>query len=201
MVQGFENFGGGGFVNFGKTSNFPNMLSNFNNKDIYNINLDIDTNKYKKEEEDKDKKENIDDKKSIRESTDSHKKGFMDNIEEELGIESSVNKTPYGSKVDFTEQSQKDSKVNSKKNEIKNEEKEVEEEEEKYEDKNEINDAKKDEGNEAQKKDAMEENLKAHGKKHLDENNNNIQKEEIQNEGPIEEQINSNVENSRSKIE
>ena len=199
MFQSFENFGGGGFGNLGKTANFPNMLSNFNNKDIYNINLDIDTNKYKKEDEDKDKKENIEDKKSIRESTDSHKKGFMDNIEEELGIESSVNKTPYGSKVDFTEQSQKDSKVNNKRNEIKNEEKEVEEEE--YENQNEINEIKQDEGNEAQKKDAMEEYLKAHGKKHLEENNNNIQKEEIQNEGPIEEQINSNFENSRSKIE
>ena len=65
MFQSFENFGGGGFGNLGKTANFPNMLSNFNNKDIYNINLDIDTNKYKKEDEEKDKKENIEDKKSI----------------------------------------------------------------------------------------------------------------------------------------
>ena len=193
-----NSMGGGGFGNLGNTANFPNMLNTFNNKDIYNINLDLDTNKYKKDEEEKKaKKENAEDKKSVRESTDSQKKGFMDNIEEELGIESSVNKTPYGSKIDFTEQSQKDSKNNKKKNEIKEEENE---EEENKSEKNEIPEL-KEEKNEAQKKDAMEEYLKRQKNKNFGLSNNNNQIEEIRNEGQIEEQINSNLENSRSKIE
>ena len=181
----FDNFGnsmgGGGFGNFGKTAQFGNMLGPFSNtgglgNDIYNINLDFDKDKYK--EEDKKKKEIGEDKKIIRESTESKNENkFMKDIEDEIGLESSVNKTPYGSKIDFTEQSQKNSKIlkddNKDKNKIKedSEEKEKDKEEEleveeEIEDKKnqiaELKEKEKEKESQEEKQKKMEEYMKAH---------------------------------------
>jgi hypothetical protein len=135
-----NSMGGGGFgnMNFGKTAQFGNMLGPFNNtgvgKDIYNIDINnIDLDKYK--DEYKNKKESNEDKKSIRESTES-KKGnkFIDQLGDEFG-DSSINKN---SKIDNTEQSGRGSKmIKEGKQQIKEskDENEIEEEE-----KDEIND-------------------------------------------------------------
>ena len=232
----FDNFGnsmgGGGFGNFGKTAQLGNMLGPFNNtggfgNDIYNIDLNYNKDKYKdenKNKKDKDK-DNTEDKKSRRESTDSKNDNkFMKDIEDEMGLESSVNKTPYGSRVDFTEQSQKNSKVNKDKNnkKIKEESEEREKDDEfdmkDIDDTNEINNAKKDNDNnnnindninenEDDKQKRMEEYMKSHqpkidwGQSNNNIDNNKNENDVINNDEVIEEQINSNIENSRSKIE
>ena len=110
----FGNFGntGADFGNFGKTGQVSNMLGPFGNtgaigNDIYGINLDIDTDKYKDEKKASIKKEEKNNKGSKK------KKGaFLDQLEDELG-DSSINKN--SSKVDNTEQSQKNSRIKSNK--------------------------------------------------------------------------------------
>ena len=149
----------------------------------------------------------------------------MKDIEDEMGLESSVNKTPYDSKIDFTEQSQKNSKVNKDNNNKKiNEELEEREKDDEIDDinekknvnkenENEINNNKNENlnENEEDKQKKMEEYMKSHQPK-IDwgQNNNNLnsnknenenENEVINNDEVIEEQINSNIENSRSKIE
>ena len=137
----FGNFGntGANLGNFGQTAQVSNMIGPFANtggigNDIYNINLDLDTDKYKDEKKE-DKKIIKEDSKKNKKDKKKKKNDFLDQIEDELG-DSSLNKTPYGSKIDFTDQSQK---ISKSKNKIL-EEKE-EEEEEKEEEKNEENES------------------------------------------------------------
>ena len=218
MLNNFGNsMGGGGFGNFGNTGQLGNMVGPFNNagfgNDIYNINLDFDKDKYKDEDKKKKEKENVEEKKSFRESTESKKENkFMKDIEDEIGLESSMNKTPYGSKIDFTEQSQKGSKVNKEeKGKAKKESEEIEKEEVQDEEK-EIEDDKnnaivKENDNEdaEDKQKKMEEYMKSHQPKINWGENKNIKPEnendnDVIKTSVIEEQINSNIENShRSK--
>ena len=212
-----NSMGGGGFgnSNFGKTAQFGNMLGPFNNKggpgnDIYNIdinNIDLDLDKYKNEYK---KNENAEDKKSIRESTES-KKGnkFIDQIGDEFG-DSSLNKN---SKIDYTEQSQKGSKIDNEKKKIKEEEKEEEEKEEEIEEEredekknfNEVNEVKNEQNqeNEEEKRKKMLEYMESHKPKINFEENKVIKNEnEIKNSSNIEEQINSNInDTNHSKLE
>ena len=212
-----NSMGGGGFgnSNFGKTAQFGNMLGPFNNKggpgnDIYNIdinNIDLDLDKYKNEYK---KNENAEDKKSIRESTES-KKGnkFIDQIGDEFG-DSSLNKN---SKIDYTEQSQKGSKIDNEKKKIKEEEKEEEEKEEEIEEEkedekkdfNEVNEVKNEQNqeNEEEKRKKMLEYMESHKPKINFEENKDANKSINHNEtSNIEEQINSNNNDlSHSKVE
>ena len=213
----FGNFGntGADFGNFGKTGQVSNMLGPFGNtgaigNDIYGINLDIDTDKYKDEKKASIKKEEKNNKGSKK------KKGaFLDQLEDELG-DSSINKN--SSKVDNTEQSQKNSRIKNQISEDKNEDEEKEEEKEEIKEDNnedgsipEVND--EDKGKSASEKVAnMEEYMKMHKPKidwgEINKNQNNIIKSsenENQNQSAveknsvIEEQINSNNDISHSK--
>ena len=222
MLNNFGNsMGGGGFGNFGNTGQLGNMIGPFNNtgfgNDIYNINLDFDKDKYKDEDKKKKEKENVEEKKSIRESTQSNKENkFMKDIEDEIGLESSMNKTPYGSKIDFTEQSQKGSKVNKEekektKKELEEREREKEEEQdeeqeiEQEDDKNKAIVKENDNEDAEDKQKKMEEYMKSHQPKINWGENKNIKPEnendnDVIKTSVIEEQINSNIENShRSK--
>jgi len=211
----FGNFGntGADFGNFGKTGQVSNMLGPFGNtgaigNDIYDINLDTD--KYKDE-----KKASI--KKEEKNNKDSKKKkgAFLDQLEDELG-DSSINKN--SSKVDNTEQSQKNSRIKNLVTDDKNEVEEKEEEKEEIKEDNnedgsipEIND--EDKGKTASEKVAnMEEYMKKHqpkidwGQINKDQNNNiKISTNENQNQSAveknsvIEEQINSNNDISHSR--
>ena len=231
-----NSMGGGGFgnMNFGKTAQFGNMLGPFNNtgvgKDIYNIDINnIDLDKYK--DEYKNKKESNEDKKSIRESTES-KKGnkFIDQLGDEFG-DSSINKN---SKIDNTEQSGRGSKmIKEGKQQIKEskDENEIEEEEkDEINDINNINEVKNEEKqeNEEEKRKKMLEYMEAHKPKINFEQNKDIKKiedDEIKNDNNnnssksdknnnanksshnneisnIEEQINTNNNDlSHSKVE
>ena len=211
----FADFGNSGFgnSNFGKTAQFGNMLGPFNNKgglgnDIYNLNnIDLDLDKYKDENK---KKENAEDKKSIRESTES-KKGnkFIDQIGDEFG-DSSLNKN---SKIDYTEQSQRGSKISKENKQIKEEEKEEEEKEEEIEEEKEdekkdfnaLNEVKNEQNqeNEEEKRRKMMEYMESHKPKINFEENKVVKNEnEIKNSSNIEEQINSNInDTNHSKLE
>ena len=209
----FGNFGntGADFDNFGKTGQVSNMLGLFANtgglgNDIYGINLNIDTDKYKDEKKASIKKEEKNNKGKKKKKGD-----FLDQLEDELG-DSSINKN--SSKVDNTEQSQKNSRI---KNQISEDKNEDEEKEEIKEDNNEdgsipeVND--EDKGKTASEKVAnMEEYMKMHKPKidwgEINKNqNNNIKSSDNENQNQsavvknsvIEEHINSNNDISHSK--
>ena len=222
----FGNFGntgadfgnsGANFGNFGKTAQVSNMLGPFSNtggigKDIYGININIDTDKYKNE-----KKDSIKNEEKNKKGNKKKKGDFLDQIEDELG-DSSINKN--SSKVDNTEQSQKNSRIKNQISLEKNEEEEKEEEKDEIKEDNnedgsipEVND--EDKGKTASEKVAnMEEYMKMHKPKidwsEINKNqNNNIKSSENENQNQIsvekksiiEEQINSNNDISNSKLE
>ena len=175
---------GEGLGNFKKTAQFANMVDSLG--------------------------KTVEEKKSRIESTESKNENkFMKDIEDEIGLESSENKSPYGSKIDYKEQSQKDSRIKiEEKPKTKKEPEEVEKDEE-QEEEQEQEDNKaiikdNDNENEEDKLKKMEEYMKSHQPKINWEENKNIKPEnendnDVIKTSVIEEQINSNIENSHNK--
>ena len=103
-----------GYKNIFNDSKFGN-LGGFR-KEIYNLNLDFEKDKYKADTK-KTENENVEEKKNFLENSES-KNGnkFLKAIEEEIDLENNMNKTSFSFKNDILEQNQDNSKKSKEEN-------------------------------------------------------------------------------------